>query len=131
MTEADNPEGSEWIVPGKWSPTRKPHVPSTLIQSVDSDGPTATSTNQIDTGYVRTYTVHMNITLSIDEQIAERAREKLRAVGKSLNQEIRDHLQHLAGDDDVEHDLEMFERLSGLGDSQGWKFNRDEIHERR
>jgi len=58
---------------------------------------------------VRTYTVHMNITLSIDEQIAERAREKLRAVGKSLNQEIRDHLQHLAGDDDVEHDLEMFE----------------------
>ena len=84
-----------------------------------------------DTGYVRTYTVHMNITLSIDEQIAERAREKLRAVGKSLNQEIRDHLQHLAGDDDVERDLEMFERLSGLGDSQGWKFNRDEIHERR
>jgi hypothetical protein len=73
----------------------------------------------------------MNITLSIDEQIAERAREKLRAVGKSLNQEIRDHLQHLAGDDDVERDLEMFERLSGLGDSQGWKFNRDEIHERR
>jgi len=73
----------------------------------------------------------MNITLSIDEQIAERAREKLRAVGKSLNQEIRDHLQHLAGDDDVERDLEMFERLSGLGDSQGWKFNLDEIHERR
>ena len=73
----------------------------------------------------------MNITLSIDEQIAERAREKLRAVGKSLNQEIRDHLQHLAGDDDVERVLEMFERLSGLGDSQGWKFNRDEIHERR
>jgi hypothetical protein len=73
----------------------------------------------------------MNITLSIDEQIAERAREKLRAVGKSLNQEIRDHLQHLAGDDDLERDLAEFERLSGLGDSQGWKFNRDEIHERR
>jgi hypothetical protein len=73
----------------------------------------------------------MNITLSIDEQIAERAREKLRAMGKSLNQEIRDHLQHLAGDDDLERDLAEFERLSGLGDSQGWKFNRDEIHERR
>ena len=85
----------------------------------------------VDTGYVRTYPVYMNITLSVDEQIAERAREKLRAVGRSLNQEIRDHLQHLAGDDDVERDLEMFERLSGLGDSQGWKFNRDEIHERR
>jgi len=37
----------------------------------------------------------MNITLSIDEQIAERAREKLRAMGKSLNQEIRDHLLHI------------------------------------
>jgi hypothetical protein len=73
----------------------------------------------------------MNITLSIDEPIAERAREKLRAMGKSLNQEIRDHLQHLAGDEDLERDLAEFERLSGLGDSQGWKFNRDEIHERR
>jgi len=80
---------------------------------------------------VRTYTVFMNITLSIDEQIAERAREKLRAMGKSLNQEIRDHLQHLAGDENLERDLAEFERLSGLGDSQGWKFNRDEIHERR
>jgi hypothetical protein len=75
--------------------------------------------------------VLVNITLSIDEQIAERAREKLRAMGKSLNQEIRDHLQHLAGDEDLERDLAEFERLSGLGDSQGWKFNRDEIHERR
>ncbi len=69
----------------------------------------------------------MNITLSVDEQIAERAREKLRAMGKSLNQEIRDHLRHLAGDDDLERDLEYLERTSGLGDSQGWKFNRDEI----
>ena len=34
----------------------------------------------------------MNITLSIDEQIVERAREKLRATGKSINQEIREHL---------------------------------------
>ena len=80
---------------------------------------------------MRTYPVWMNITLSIDEQIAERAREKLRAMGKSLNQEIRDHLQHLAGDDDLERDLAEFERLSGLGNSNGSKFNRDEIHERR
>lgn len=82
---------------------------------------------------MRTYTVHMNITLSIDEQLVERAREKLRATGKTINQEIREHLQHIAGDDDLEleRDLEMFERLSGLGNSNGWKFNRDEIHERR
>ena len=55
----------------------------------------------------------MNITLSIDEQIAERAREKLRAVGKSLNQEIREHLAHIAGDDD-----EQLERVPG-GDAGG------------
>lgn len=80
---------------------------------------------------MRTYTVDMNITLSIDEQVAERAREKLRAVGKSINQEIRDHLRHVAGDDELERDLEYLDRFSGLGDSKGWKFNRDEIHERR
>jgi len=73
----------------------------------------------------------MNITLSIDEQLVESAREKLRAVGKSLNQEIRDHLQHIVGEDEqLERDLEFLERTAGLGDSNGWKFNRDELHER-
>ena len=81
---------------------------------------------------MRTYNVLMNITLSIDEQIAERAREKLRAVGKSLNQEIREHLQHIAGDDEVERDIEFLERTSGLGKPDaGWKWNRDEIYEER
>jgi 5-carboxymethyl-2-hydroxymuconate isomerase len=75
----------------------------------------------------------MNITLSIDEQLVGRAREKLRATGKTVNQEIREHLAHIAGDDDLEleRDLEMFERLSGLGNSNGWKFNRDELYEER
>ena len=84
----------------------------------------------VDTVYVRTYTVHMNITLSIDEQVAERARERLRVMGKSLNQEIRDHLKHIAEDDDLERDIEKFERLSGLGSSNGWKFNREDLYER-
>jgi hypothetical protein len=73
----------------------------------------------------------MRITFSIDEQIVIRAREKLRVVGKTLNQEIREHLQHLAGDEDLQRDLEYLERNSGLGDSNGWKFNREEIYERR
>jgi hypothetical protein len=74
----------------------------------------------------------MNITLSIDEQIAERARERLRNMGKSLNQEIREHLQHVAGDDDMEHAIEFLERTSGLGRAEtGWKWNRDEIYEDR
>ena len=73
----------------------------------------------------------MNITLSIDEQIAERAREKLRAMGKSLNQEIRDHLKHLAGDDDLERDLEFLQSTAGLGNSNGWKYNREDVYEDR
>ena len=74
----------------------------------------------------------MNITFSIDDQTGQRARERATAMGKSLNQAVREYLQHLAGEDqDVEREIEEFERLSGLGNSKGWKFNRDEIHERR
>ena len=44
----------------------------------------------------------MNVTLSIDEQLVARARKKAEAMGKSLNQAIRDYLQRLAGGDDPE-----------------------------
>ena len=74
----------------------------------------------------------MNIPLSIDGQLVERAREKLRATGKTINQEIREHLEHVVGDDDLERDLEYLERTSGLGKAEtGWKWNRDELYERR
>jgi hypothetical protein len=43
---------------------------------------------------------------------------------------IRDYLQKLAGGDDPEKSIEEFGRLSGQGHSHGWRFNRDEIHER-
>jgi hypothetical protein len=72
----------------------------------------------------------MNITRSIDEQIAECARERLRAVGKSLNQKIREHLRHVAGDEDLACELASLERTAGLGNSNGWKFNRVELYER-
>ncbi len=81
---------------------------------------------------MHTYTVFMNITLSIDEQLAERAREKLRVTGKNLNQEIREHLQHLTGDDDLERAIEIFVKTSGKGNPDpDWKWNRDEIYEDR
>ena len=72
----------------------------------------------------------MNITLSVDEQLVERARKRAGALGKSLNQLVRDYLQKLAGGDDPDQSIEEFRRLSGKGHSRGWKFNRDEIHER-
>ena len=79
---------------------------------------------------MRTYTVRMNVTLSIDEQTVARARKKAEALGKSLNQLIRDYLQTLSGGDDPERSIEEFKRLSGKGHSRGWRFNRNEIHER-
>lgn len=77
-----------------------------------------------------TYTVDVNITLSIDEQLAARARKRAEALGKSLNQMIRDYLQKLAGGDDPERSIEEFRQLSGKGHSRGWRFDRNEIHER-
>jgi len=70
------------------------------------------------------------VTLSIDEQLVARARKKAEALGKSLNQLIRDYLQTVAGGDDPECSIKEFQQLSGQGNSRGWRFNRDEIHER-
>ncbi len=82
---------------------------------------------------MRTYTVFMNLTLSIDEQTVKRAREKLQAVGKSINDEIREHLRHVAGEDDatLERDLEFLKNTAGLGDSNGWKWSREDAYAER
>jgi Family of unknown function (DUF6364) len=76
--------------------------------------------------------VAVNITLSIDEKIVERARERLRAHGKTVNQEIRDHLEHLAGrEEDVEAEVEAFRQRAGQGNSDSWKWNREELYDER
>lgn len=74
----------------------------------------------------------MNLTLSVDERIVWEARRVAGAMGKSLNQLIREYLTRLSAMDDAERDIEELLQLSDppLGDSRGWKFNRDEIHER-
>lgn len=72
----------------------------------------------------------MNVTLSIDEKTLTKARKRAEALGTSVNQLIRDYLQKLAGADNAERSIEEFKRLSGRGNSRGWKFNRDEVHER-
>jgi len=72
----------------------------------------------------------MNLTLSIDPQTVVRARQKAEALGKSLNQLIRDYLEKIAGEDDPDKQIEEFKRLSGQGNSHGWRFNREEVHER-
>lgn len=73
----------------------------------------------------------MNVTLSLDDQLVSRARKRAEALGKSLNQLIREHLQAIAGGDNTERSVEEFRRLSGKGHSRGWHFDRDQIHERQ
>ncbi len=74
----------------------------------------------------------MNLTLSVDEQTAARARKRARAMGKSLNQLVREFLERLGGNDDAASDVAELRRLSvpARGRSRGWRFDRDELHER-
>ena len=74
----------------------------------------------------------MNITLSVDERIAEQARKAASAMGKSLNQAVRDYLEQLAGSPQLEAELRAFEQsaLSTPGQLQGWPLDREEANRR-
>jgi predicted HicB family RNase H-like nuclease len=50
----------------------------------------------------------MNITLSVDERIAEQARKAAQAMGKSLNQAVRDYLEQLARVEQIVADVQAF-----------------------
>ena len=74
----------------------------------------------------------VNITLSVDDEVVLQARRRAEALGTSVNQMVREYLEQLAGKSDPNEDAAEFERLSRIahGNSRGWKFNREEIHER-
>ena len=74
----------------------------------------------------------MNITLSVDEQVAARAREAAKKMGKSLNQVVRDYLEQLAGGARRGQQWAQFEErcLQSGAKLQGWKFERDEANVR-
>lgn len=74
----------------------------------------------------------MNITLSVDEQVAQRAREAAQKMGKSLNQAVRDYLEQLAGSALRGQQWSQFEErcLNSKASLNGWQFNRDEANER-
>ena len=68
----------------------------------------------------------MNITLSIDERLVRRARRVAEAMGKSLNQLIREHLQQVTS---AASGREFSEELRSLskqahGNSRGRRFSR-------
>lgn len=74
----------------------------------------------------------MNITLSVDEKVVQRARLAAQGMGKSLNQAVRDYLEQLAGSAKREQQWELYEArcLASEVKLNGWKFNRDEANER-
>lgn len=74
----------------------------------------------------------MNITLSADKRLLEKARKVAQGLGLSLNELVRRHLKRITSEVEPE---EAFRELEALltdhgGHSGGWRFNRDEIHER-
>ena len=66
----------------------------------------------------------MNITLSVDEQVAQRAREAAKKMGKSLNQVVRDYLEQLAGGARRGQQWTQFEErcLQSNAKLNGWRF---------
>ncbi|MGE0492303.1 MAG: DUF6364 family protein [Vulcanimicrobiota bacterium] len=71
----------------------------------------------------------MNITLSVDEGLLKRARVAAKAMGKSLNQLIREYLEEISGTDDRQALVDELNELRAKGDSGGWQFNREELYD--
>jgi hypothetical protein len=76
------------------------------------------------------YNVPMNHIFWIVDRVVALARKKPQALGKSLDELIGDYLRSFA-DDDLKKSIAEFTRLSGRGSSGGWRFDRDEIHNRK
>ena len=74
----------------------------------------------------------MNLTLSIDERVLKKARKAAQSMGLSLNEAVRRFLEELAGGHSAEDDIREIDELSARsqGRSCGWRFNREEIHDR-
>jgi hypothetical protein len=74
----------------------------------------------------------LNITLSADEKIIERARKAAQSMGKSLNQAVRDYLEQLAaGEEGLDAELEALHSMAGRGNSGGQRFSRDDLYSER
>lgn len=72
----------------------------------------------------------MTLHLSIDDHLAEEAQRVAQALGTSVDQLVLGFLHRLTSQQ-IDEEMEELRRLSGQGDSRGWKFNRDELYERR
>ncbi len=73
-----------------------------------------------------------NLTLSIDESVIAEARRRASVLGKSVNQLVREYLEEFAGKRERAAEADHFLKLTSRapGKSRGWRWNREEIHER-
>ncbi|MBI2220295.1 MAG: hypothetical protein HYU53_03710 [Acidobacteria bacterium] len=74
----------------------------------------------------------MNLTLSVEDGLVERAREVARQQGTSLNALIRDYLEGLTGQLGGDEILTEFEAMwAEPGNSGGKPFKRKELYDER
>jgi hypothetical protein len=76
----------------------------------------------------------MNITLSADEKLIEKARAVAAARGTTLNEMIRNYMRQMTGETMTRQEAaDEFVRLALSAKNQpepGWKFDREAAHER-
>ena len=72
----------------------------------------------------------MNLTLSIDKELLDKARTTAGAMGISLNEMVRNYLQRVAGVGDQTDSFLEFRNLclTRGGHSKGQAWTRDELH---
>ena len=77
--------------------------------------------------------ISVKITVSVDDEVLRRASLRAETMGKSVSQLVREYIERLAGNPDCEALAAEFRELSKkpLGDSKGWKFNREELYDRK
>ena len=74
----------------------------------------------------------MNITVSVDEQLAQRASLAAKQMGKTLTQVLSDYLEQLAGGSLRNQQWGRFEArcLASTAKLEGWHFDRDTANRR-
>ena len=72
-----------------------------------------------------------NITFSADEALIDAAREAARSENTTLNEQFRLWLEGYARKRQADRAMETIQRIRGYASSDGRKFTREEMNERR
>ncbi len=75
----------------------------------------------------------MNITLSADKELIDKGRQYAKEHNTTLNNLIRNYLNSICGQDDINSIAEEFAEMAktrGGKSSSGFKFHRDQLYDR-